>query len=52
MRQTHGGGGFGQIENEIAKECLGATILPGIALNGTFSADEVANWLKTFDRVN
>lgn len=44
---THGGGGFGQIENEIAKECLKSIILPGIAVNGTVTSKEVANWLKT-----
>ncbi|HHV64845.1 MAG TPA: flavodoxin [Peptococcaceae bacterium] len=43
---THGGGGFGQIENDIAKECPKSRILPGIAVNGTVSPDEVKNWLK------
>lgn len=43
---THGGGGFGQIENDIVKECSKAVILPGIAINGTASAEEVTNWLK------
>ncbi|MCX8132327.1 MAG: flavodoxin [Clostridia bacterium] len=45
---THGGGGFGQIENDIAKECPKSTILPGFAVSGNVSSDEVANWLKTF----
>jgi len=44
---THGGGGFGQIENDIAKECSKSTILPGIAVNGTVLSEEVTNWLKT-----
>lgn len=43
---THGGGGFGQIENDIAMECPNSKILPGIAVNGTVSSDEVMNWLN------
>lgn len=43
---THGGGGFGQIKNDIAKECPKATILPGFAINGIVSSDEVAIWLN------
>ncbi|MBI6875661.1 flavodoxin [Clostridium aciditolerans] len=44
---THGGGGFCQIENDIAKECPKSIILPGIAVNGTVASEEVTNWLKT-----
>jgi len=44
---THGGGGFGQIENDMAKECPKSTFLPGIAVNGTVTSEEVANWIKT-----
>jgi flavodoxin len=44
---THGGGGFGQIENDIVKECSSSIILPGIAVNGTVKSEEVTNWLKT-----
>jgi flavodoxin len=44
---THGGGGFGQIENDIAKECSKSIILPGIAVNGTVPSEEVTKWLKT-----
>ena len=43
---THGGGGFGQIENDIAKECSKSIILPGIAVNGTAQSEEIINWLK------
>ncbi|ABW18309.1 flavodoxin [Alkaliphilus oremlandii] len=43
---THGGGGFGQIENDIARECSKSTILPGIAINGTAGPNQVTNWLK------
>ena len=44
---THGGGRFGQIENDIAKECSKSIILPGIAVNGTVTSEEVTNWLRT-----
>jgi flavodoxin len=44
---SHGGGGFGQIENDIAKECSKSKILPGIALNGTAVSEEVTNWLES-----
>ena len=44
---THGGGGFGQIENDVAKECSKSIILPGIAANGTVTSEEVTNWLGT-----
>lgn len=43
---THGGGGFGQIENNIAKECPNSIILPGIAVNGLVEPDEVRKWLE------
>ncbi|QAA32274.1 flavodoxin [Clostridium manihotivorum] len=43
---THGGGGFGHIENDIAKECTEATILSGIAVNGIAQTEEIANLLK------
>jgi flavodoxin len=44
---THGGGGFGQIENDITRECSKSNILPGVALNGTTEPEEVTNWLKS-----
>ena len=44
---THGGGGFGQIENDVAKECSKSIIIPGIAANGTVTSEEVTNWLRT-----
>ena len=43
---THGGGGFGQIEIDIAKECSKSIILPGIAVNGAVSPEAVASWLE------
>jgi len=44
---THGGGGFGNIVNDITKECPKTVILPGIAINGTAVREEVANWLDS-----
>jgi flavodoxin len=43
---THGGGGFGNIEKDIAKECPNSIILPGFSAQGTVSSTEVMNWLK------
>lgn len=43
---THGGGGFGQIENDIAKECSKSIILPGLAVNGNVSEETVITWLN------
>jgi flavodoxin len=43
---THGGGGFGQIENDIARECKEAIILPGIDINGNTTSEEILNWLE------
>ncbi|WP_407695758.1 flavodoxin [Sedimentibacter hydroxybenzoicus] len=42
---THGGGGFGQIEKDIAKECPNSIIVPGIAVNGIADPEEVRKWL-------
>ena len=43
---THGGGGFGQIENDIAKECSKSIILPGISVNGIVESEELVKWIK------
>lgn len=43
---THGGGGFCQIEHDIAKECSKSILLPGIAVNGTAAPEEVTSWLE------
>ncbi len=48
---THGGGGFCQIEDDIARECSKSIILPGIAVNGTFESEEVIKWLETIKYV-
>ncbi|MEG0772005.1 flavodoxin [Clostridium sp.] len=42
---THGGGGFGEIENVIAQECSNSVILPGFDVNGTATSEEITNWL-------
>ncbi|EQB89949.1 flavodoxin [Clostridium punense] len=46
---THGGGGFSQIEDDIAKECSEAVILPGLAVNGIVAPEEVSNWLNSIN---
>jgi flavodoxin len=44
---THGGGGFGYIERDIAKMCPRSTILPGLAVYGGSIQDaEVSAWLN------
>ncbi len=44
---THGGGGFGHIERDIAKLCPDSIILPGLAMYGGSCKDaDVAEWLK------
>lgn len=45
---THGGGGFGQIESHIARECPGARLLPGLAAVGAKPA-RIAEWLAEMD---
>lgn len=42
---THGGGGFGQIEINIAKECSNSNLLPGLAVTSDFDERQVQNWL-------
>ena len=44
---THGGRGFGRIENDIARECSKFIILPGMAVNGTVASEEIAKWPET-----
>ncbi|MDU7147413.1 MAG: flavodoxin [Clostridium sp.] len=44
---THGGGGFGKMEIDIARECTKSIVLPGFAVNGTVVQEEVRNWLET-----
>jgi flavodoxin len=43
---THGGGGFGQIEAEISRECPNSRILHGFALDGIISTEKISDWLE------
>lgn len=43
---THGGGGFGQIEINIAKECPKSTILSGFATMSNFDKQQVTDWIQ------
>lgn len=42
---THGGGGFGNIESNIAKECPDSNMLPGFASTSDFESQQVVQWL-------
>ena len=46
---THGGGGGGRVEKDLAGLCSGATVLPGLVLSGDGGAQaamRIAAWLK------
>ena len=43
---THGGGGFGRIEELIAQECATSIILPGFGVNGSAEIEDIRAWLK------
>ncbi len=47
---THGGGGFGQIEDQIKKECKSARVLHGLAVPGGASPAEISAWLEALAR--
>lgn len=42
---THGGGGFGQIEINISKECPNSKLLPGFESTGNIDDKKVENWI-------
>ncbi len=42
---THGGGGFGQIEIDMAKECPNSKVLPGFETTSTFDEEQVQKWI-------
>lgn len=42
---THGGGGFGQIEINISKECPNSNMLPGFAATCDFVDKQVEDWI-------
>jgi len=44
---THGGGGFGQMVDDLRKECPNATFHSGIEVNGRDSSNVVTEWLET-----
>ncbi|MDD7793489.1 flavodoxin [Clostridium sp. 'White wine YQ'] len=43
---THGGGGLGQIQINIEKECPKSTILSGFETMSNFDREQIKNWLK------
>lgn len=44
---THGGGGFGHIEQDIAERCPNAKVLRGLSIYGSsFSVGQIATWIK------
>lgn len=52
---THGGGGMGRSENDIAKLCPEATLLKGFAIQGSCvsaAKKEVESWLKSISRMS
>jgi len=42
---THGGGGFGQIETNISKECPNAKMLPGFSATSNFDDKKIEVWI-------
>ncbi|WP_250229512.1 flavodoxin [Anaeropeptidivorans aminofermentans] len=46
---THGGGGFGQIESNISKECPDSKLLSGFAAANDFDDKQVKKWI---DEIN
>ncbi|AFQ43791.1 flavodoxin [Desulfosporosinus meridiei] len=44
---THGGGGFGQIEINISKECPNSKLLPGFAATSDFDDKQVQDWINS-----
>lgn len=43
---THGGGGFGQIEIDISRECPNSQLLKGFAATSDYNDKEIENWIK------
>lgn len=43
---SHGGGGMGNIEINIQKECRNSVFLPGRAFDGSYSLEEIGGWLR------
>lgn len=49
---THGGGGFGQIEINISKECPQSKMLPGFAGKNDFDEKNITEWLSEIGVLN
>ena len=43
---THGGGGFGHMLEDYKRECTASDVREGLALTGTYSFDELQEWLE------
>ena len=43
---TSGGGGLGEIQNDMTKECSKAKILQGIDVSGEIVTEDIEKWLK------
>lgn len=43
---THGGGGFGEIQQRMAEECPGANLLPGLCATAQTTPAQIAAWLS------
>lgn len=48
---THGGGGLGEIEQAIQRECAGATVLEGFASDGIAHEDVLLAWMQRIGHV-
>ncbi len=42
---THGGGGFGSMEEDIKRECPDSEVLPGLCLSASYDPEDVESWL-------
>ena len=49
---THGGGGFGQIEMNISRECPQSKILSGFAAMNDFDEKRITEWLNEIGILN
>ncbi len=44
---THGGGGLGEMEKNIARECPRSKVIPGLAIAGDFTREQITSWLES-----
>ena len=47
---THGGGGAGKIEKDVAEACKSSVVLPGLAAQGDHWPEAVQAWLERLKR--